>query len=362
MPLLQKIALHKTRILLNALALFLFANAVYNNSSNYDPGAEKHQLFTTHLVLFNGVYFIAIYLNVLLYIPYLLVRKRTINYIIVLLLHLLLFGIGIALYSEHLLSLFPDIQQSHFTALSFGSRNSYDNWIAYIISATGTLFLMTFLFSIGYLAQKYFEVNRQKEAIQKQQMTAELSLLKSQINPHFLFNVLNSIYSLSLKKSDQTSVVVLKLSDLLRYMLYETQQEQVPLEKELKMLQDYLDIEQTRISPIHDIKVNIKTDKNSYYIAPLILIPFIENAVKHGLDSMIEQSFLHMDIQVKEQQLQLLCRNSYKSQQMEKKAESGIGLINVRKRLELIYPNQYHLSIDNQDHVFSVSLLLNLAL
>jgi two-component system, LytTR family, sensor kinase len=361
MSLLQKIALHKTRILLNAFALFLFANAVYNNSSSYDPGAEKSQLFTTHLILFNGLYFIGIYLNVLLYIPQLLMRKKKLHYIIVLLLHLLLFGIVLAFYSEYLLRLFPGIQQSYFTALSFGTRMSYGSWASYVISVSATVFLMIFLFSIGYLAQKYFEVNRQKEAIQKQQMTAELSLLKSQINPHFLFNVLNSIYSLSLKKSDQTPVVVLKLSDLLRYMLYETQQEYVPLEKELQMIRDYIDIEQTRISETHDIKVNINTDRNSYYIAPLILIPFIENAVKHGIDSMIEQSFLHIDIQVKEQQLQLLCRNPYKQQQRGK-SNGGIGLINVRKRLELIYPGQYQLTIDNHDHIFSVSLLINLAL
>jgi LytS/YehU family sensor histidine kinase len=144
-------------------------------------------------------------------------------------------------------------------------------------------------------------------------------------------------------------------------MLYETQQEYVPLEKELQMIRDYIDIEQTRISETHDIKVNINTDRNSYYIAPLILIPFIENAVKHGIDSMIEQSFLHIDIQVKEQQLQLLCRNPYKQQQRGK-SNGGIGLINVRKRLELIYPGQYQLTIDNHDHIFSVSLLINLAL
>lgn len=361
MSLLQKTVRHKTRILLNALALFLFANAVYNNSSNYDPGVEKRQLFIIHLVLFNSLYFTGIYLNVLLYIPKLLMRKKTIQYIIVLLLHLLLLGIIMTLYCEYLLRFFPGIEQSHFTAISFGTRISYGSWTSYIISAAGTMFLMIFLFSIGYLAQKYFEVSRQKEAIQKQQMTAELSLLKSQINPHFLFNVLNSIYSLSLKKSDHTSVVVLKLSDLLRYMLYETQQEQVLLEKELQMIRDYMDIEQTRISRAHDIKVNISTDRNNYYIAPLILIPFIENAVKHGIDSMIEQSFLYIDISVKDRQLQFLCRNPYKWPQTEK-ANGGIGLINVRKRLELIYPGQYQLTINNQDSVFSVSLLINLAI
>lgn len=217
---------------------------------------------------------------------------------------------------------------------------------------------MGFTFSIGLLAQKYFEVSKQKEAAQQQQIIAELNLLKSQINPHFLFNVLNSIYSLSLKKSDDTPHIVMKLSEIMRYMLYETRQESVPLQKEVQLLQDYLDIERIRIGPEQNIQLNLATPLTGE-IAPALLIPFVENAIKHGTDSMLSDAFIFIDIRIENNILIFNCKNNYKLANSAGRI-GGIGLENVRKRLKLLYDGKHQLHITNASGIFEVLLKINL--
>jgi LytS/YehU family sensor histidine kinase len=218
---------------------------------------------------------------------------------------------------------------------------------------------LVFIFSIGFLAQKFFEVNRQRESIQKQQVATELHLLKSQINPHFLFNVLNSIYSLSLKKSDETPGVVLKLADILRYMLYETQHDFVPLKKEIQVLQDYLDIEKIRATSRQNMQFVLQGDPELFSIAPALLIPFVENAVKHGTSSMMSQSFIHIHVRIENDALFFNCKNNFRPQTLPE-TTGGIGLENVRKRLQLIYPNTHALEIKMEQGIFEVQLKIDL--
>ena len=219
------------------------------------------------------------------------------------------------------------------------------------------------LFSLGCLMQYFFKERRKYEQLEKRQLESELMLLKSQINPHFLFNVLNSIYSLSLKKSDAAPGAILKLSDILRYMLYESRQDYVPLDKELQMLRDYIDIEKIRLARKEAISLDIPNEPAKGHIAPAMLISFVENAVKHGLDSRMENAFVTIKVGVEGESLRFNCRNNYLPRNAGSEHTNkagGIGLENVKKRLELIYPQKHHLKITNENNIFEIDLTLKL--
>ncbi len=198
----------------------------------------------------------------------------------------------------------------------------------------------------------------------QQEKDAELKLLKAQLNPHFLFNTLNNLYGLSVVKSDKLPNLMLKLSDLLRYSLYDTKDKFVPLEKEITYLENYISLENIRLED----KTNIKFKKNgtitNKMIAPMLLIVFVENAFKHIGNRKDEESLVHVDLNIEDDVLKFNCINSFdplskKVTNMEK-GKSGIGLQNAKKRLSLMYPDKHELKILEKDTIFSVDLTLQL--
>jgi LytS/YehU family sensor histidine kinase len=193
-------------------------------------------------------------------------------------------------------------------------------------------------------------------------LQAELSALKGQIHPHFLFNTLNNLYALTLTNSSKSSQVVLGLSDMLRYMLYECNTEQVSLQKEVLMLQQYISLEKLRYEDRIDLNFTISGDLENKLIAPLIMLTFIENAFKHGASDTIGQAWVNIDLQVKGEQLKLKVANS-KPENISTDAQTHhghIGLQNVRKRLELLYPAGHQLKILDDDDAFLVVLDLTI--
>lgn len=193
---------------------------------------------------------------------------------------------------------------------------------------------------------------------EKEKISAELQLLKAQVHPHFLFNTLNNIYSVSLETSPKTSQLILKLSSLLNYMLYECKTEHVLLEKEIKVMKDYIDLEKERYANNLEISLNIEGDIKDKYIAPLLLLPFLENAFKHGTSKQLEKPWLSMNLTVNKNTLRCKFANSKNEDITVNK--NGIGIINVRKRLALLYPGLYELEINNEGDFFVVSLILQL--
>ncbi len=192
---------------------------------------------------------------------------------------------------------------------------------------------------------------------------AELKFLKSQINPHFLFNALNNLYSLTLEKSDNAPEVVLKISALLDYMLYECNDKYILLSKEIESLHNYIELQQIRFGSEAKFNINIEENANNQKIAPLLILPFIENAFKHGLSLNIENGELDIKLRTEENNLILIVKNSYTpspEQENEDNIHQGIGLKNVKKRLELQYPNGYDLKIEDKDGYFIVELILEL--
>lgn len=204
---------------------------------------------------------------------------------------------------------------------------------------------------------------RDKIDLQSQTLQSELKFLKSQINPHFLFNTLNSLYALTLKKSDLAPEIVLKLSEMMRYMLYECNEKEVKLQKEINYMLNYLELEKLRHGTKMKIDCMINGEIHDQKIAPLLLIPFIENSFKHGINTHVTQGFVKLELNIAANDLQMVVVNS-KSPSLPKSAEKrsgGIGLINVRRRMNILYPEKHHLEISESPNMYQVELNLNLS-
>ena len=193
-------------------------------------------------------------------------------------------------------------------------------------------------------------------------MQSELKFLKSQINPHFFFNTLNNLYALTLKKSDLAPEIVLRLSEMMRYMLYESNEKEVSLEKEINYVINYIELEKLRQGERFQINFDIKGAPKQQKIAPLMFIPFLENSFKHGLDSHIKAGYVNAQLTLNEASVSLDIKNSKpKNVQPIKASKSGgIGLENVKRRLKLLYPNKHNLKINDATDFFHVALEINL--
>lgn len=223
------------------------------------------------------------------------------------------------------------------------------------------IFLSILSASIAYQLirdkQKTDELVKEKE---NENLKTELSLLRSQVSPHFMFNVLNNMVSLARKKSDLLEPSLIKLSSLMRYMLYETGEEKVSLEKEIDYLHSYIDLQQQRFGKKLIVDVSLDVSNDQYQIEPMLLIPFVENAFKHGT-GFIEGATIQIDLTTQKNCLQFNVRNKFDASSTEvKDASSGIGLNNVKRRLDILYSNQHTLLIIKKENWFIVSLKINL--
>lgn len=208
------------------------------------------------------------------------------------------------------------------------------------------------------VAIHWFRQHSTIAALEKQQVQAELDVLKQQINPHFFFNTLNNLYALSLTRSAKTPEVILQLSELMRYVIYEGQKEQVTLGAEVKYMEDYLHLQKIRMHKSVDVQLDYESYDPSLQISPLLLIILIENAFKHGVEPAENAAFLHMQLQTRKDEVYFSCRNSVEP--AEKDTAKGIGLENLRRRLELLYPGAHTLHTETDGHTFFASLKLQL--
>jgi two-component system, LytTR family, sensor histidine kinase AlgZ len=204
-------------------------------------------------------------------------------------------------------------------------------------------------------------LKKQQEFMQaeKEKVTAELQLLKAQVHPHFLFNTLNNIYSFSLDNSPKTPGMILKLSSLLSYMLYDCKSEQVSLEKEVEVMQDYVDLESERYGDRIEISWHVEGDTPGKYIVPLLLLPFLENAFKHGTSEQLEKPWLSFDLVVKQNAMKCKIVNS--KNEFVPVSHRGIGVENVKRRLAFLYPGKHELKINDEGDFYVVSLVLELS-
>jgi len=194
---------------------------------------------------------------------------------------------------------------------------------------------------------------------ENENLKTELSFLRSQVSPHFMFNVLNNMVALSRKHSDLLEPSLIKLSSLMRYMLYEADENLVSLESEVEYLQSYIDLQMQRFGNKVEVKMDFSEIDQDYELEPMLLIPFVENAFKHGVSG-LEHALISIVLKAKQNQLSFVVTNQYNNQLEEiKDKTSGIGLANVKRRLELLYQSNHQLLIDDSNQVFTVSLHLN---
>jgi len=209
------------------------------------------------------------------------------------------------------------------------------------------------------LLQNAYAKEQRMRALEEEKHQAEMDLLKAQVHPHFFFNTLNSLYALTMIKSDKGPDVVLQLSELMHYMLYEANAPQVSLFTEITHLHNYIGIEQLRFGDRLDLHLDTPRDRTGRMIAPLLLLPFIENAFKHSLSRETEKAWIHIGIRLQDNELTMKVANSFHADGQSGRA-TGIGLANVRKRLELTYPGRHQLDIRQGTGIFEADLKLQL--
>jgi two-component system, LytTR family, sensor kinase len=222
---------------------------------------------------------------------------------------------------------------------------------------------ITLLSTVLRVIMDWWRYQSEKQTLLTQNMQSELRFLKSQINPHFLFNTLNNLYALTLRKSDQAPEIVLKLSEIMRYMLYECNERRVLLTKEVQYIHNYLDLERLRQPKAADIQFITQGFISDQLVAPLLFVPFLENSFKHGLNHHVQGGgFVRMQMEVSGGDLLFFIENSKPDQlpRQEHPRSGGIGLTNVRQRLQLLYPDAHDLTIEDEPNRYAVTLHLKL--
>ncbi len=309
-------------------------------------------------VVFNNVWGVlyVIALNFILFeytIPFVLRKRKTIFYnilfgILLLFLHLMLYSFGS--YAWRLLG----IQLHVYTALTVFSSldHGLSNQMKYSVGSI-------FFFGIIRHVYKYIKLKQAAQQLRIEKQEAELNYLKSQTNPHFLFNTLNNIYSLARDKSDLAPESILRLSKILRFMLYETGGAYIVIEQELKIISDYIDLERLRYDDSLRVNFNHNIEDMKQALPPLLLIPLVENAFKHGVSETRDQPFVDIHLSVNNRQLAFIVKNSAEASG-ERSVKESIGLSNLRRQLELLY-REFNLSVQQGASDFTATLKINLA-
>ena len=242
----------------------------------------------------------------------------------------------------------------------YSPLSEYSNVMEGVSDQFGNTVGSILFFGVFRHVYDYQKLRRTAQQLRIEKQEAELNYLKSQTNPHFLFNTLNNIYSLARDKSDLAPESILKLSKMLRYMLYETSGAFVAIEQELIIIGDYIALEKLRYDDSLLVNFNYDVEDMKQALPPLLLIPLVENAFKHGVSETRSQPFVDIHLSVKQRQLAFFVKNSSEMSSEEGPVKENIGLSNLRRQLELLYTD-YQLSVEQKENVFSATLKINLS-
>lgn len=343
-----RIILHVTFWLL----VFLLMTSIYAVQSTYWESFHNNLFYTpVHLIYY--------YVLAYVIIPKYLLAKKYDTFAIVLILWIFLITVinrivGILIINPYMVKQLPVIDWSFQETDHYSFFSKLTHLESFVAAFRGVN--MVIWIALGIKLFKMWHERRQSA------LEAELSALKAQVHPHFLFNTLNNLYALSLNNSPKSPEVILGLSDILRYMLYECNTEMVSLQKEVLMLQQYMSLEKLRYEDRLDVNLAISGVLQDKQIAPLLLLPFIENAFKHGASEKRGQAWINIDIAVTETSLRLKVSNGKPDDAIreEDRQIGHIGLQNVRKRLDLLYPSRHQLKIVDDESAFLIVLDVDL--
>lgn len=289
---------------------------------------------------------VMVYITNYLLIPRFLYRKRYVLFGLLFIIIVFTFSI-LKMYAEVAL-----LQWSNFSIWDRFKVRVYDNVIPHflLVSTGAAIKLLT----------DYAHAQRRLGEMMKEKAETELNFLKSQINPHFLFNSLNTIYFLIDKQNAEARQTLLQFSHLLRYQLYDCNSNTIEIEKEVRYLEDYIRLQELRKDSLYEVQVKVGEDVKGFRITPLLLAPLVENAFKHISHHNDGRNFIHVALNRTNGTFQFVVENSKDDQQRCTEPQGGIGLNNVKRRLELIYPGKHHLNIHNKADTFTIELNLEL--
>jgi len=332
--------IHATAWILLFSLPFLLRPSYHNQPAN-KPSSESG---ITYFYIANNLLWVGLfYLNALVLIPKLLYRKRYAFFA-----------------TSHVLLFVTYLFTGWMNRMLFTNEANF-NWRGHILF-TFFIFLFILAASTAYqMSRDRMKADKLAKEKENENLKTELSLLRSQVSPHFMFNVLNNMVALARKQSDQLEPSLIKLSSLMRYMLYDADGDKVSLDKEIDYLQSYIDLQRQRFGKNVCINTLFNEIDGSYEIEPMLLIPFVENAFKHGTGFM-EKVQIDIELKVKNSVLVFEVRNRFNETSEEVKDKtSGIGLTNVKRRLNLLYGKNHNLLISKNDGWFTSSLQLNLS-
>jgi sensor histidine kinase YesM len=333
-------------IALAFIALWLFA-ALVKNPETFFPRIPNELWRDSYLLVINFIFYEYAW-------PYIKKKRKYIIYNVLigfLLVWALMMLISYGLYGWRQLGVAIGVYTSFMTDKSLD--------LALQNQASGGFSSLVF-FGIVTHIYDYTKLKQATQQLRIEKQEAELNYLKSQTNPHFLFNTLNNIYSLTRDKSDLAPESVLRLSKILRYMLYEAGGDYIAVEQELKIMTDYIELEKLRYDESLRINFNHDVENMKQALPPLLLIPLVENAFKHGVSETRGRPFVDIHLSIKQRQLLFVVKNSNETSAEDGTVKENIGLSNLRRQLELLYKD-YALSVQPTDGMFTASLKINLA-
>lgn len=286
-----------------------------------------------------------------------LIPKKYRSFLLLLIISMAIFGIALRAVSYFVL--YPLYYPEGLTAgFLFLPKILIAIFVMYsVVAIVASFHLLRHYYKHQETTQRLHQMAQQLE---REKLGAELKLLKSQINPHFLFNTLNNLYALSLNQSDKAPLMVHRLSELMSYMLYDSNQSEVPLEKEIQYIKNYIDLEKIRYGNRLEVIFNIYGEADRIMIAPLLLLPLVENSFKHGARNQLDDGWIHIDLEIQKTRITFKVENSKPDFEDVQSIPSGIGLSNVRRRLEHLYKGSHRLQLFDESDTHMAVLKLKL--
>jgi LytS/YehU family sensor histidine kinase len=321
------------------MAIFTFVEGGYNNQFK-----TAFYIELAFLPFRLGV----IYFNYFFLLPKFFLNQQIQKYILYTITTLVIASIAQRVLMYFYLNdiLFPDWNQGVF-------------WQPYRFLQSAMIITSPMILLLGLeVMSRWISIQRRAELLERDKLKAELGYLRSQINPHFFFNTLNNLYGLALRKSDKTPEVVMKLSELMSYILYEADRDLVPLSKEMDQIDRYVSLEQMRYDNRFEVELKVEGDVEHFTIPPLLLLPFVENSFKHGVNKSSKDGWISIFVRVQNGDLNFKISNRIFSVQQDEIGHNGLGIANVKKRLNLLFPNRHSLLYEESDGVFNVELVL----
>ena len=324
---------------------------VYLSFFFYQITSRVRELELNEAILRSAVHvafnMLAAYINYFIFLPRFLEHKRFGRYLLEFL-------------PPFAFIMFVRVHVQRFLVDGYAHEVEYFYSNIYIVQITATALFVVIFVGLLRFAKDWFDLEAKKKEMENEKLTAELNFLKAQINPHFLFNTLNNLYYLAYTKSDNTTEVIAKLSQMMRYMIYESNHPKVLLSREIEYMENYISLERLRLNNQIPIQFKVEGSVGAAKIAPLILITFLENAFKHGVNANNPDAWIKLDLNLEGKECVFTVENSKGQAVPSGNEKSGIGLQNVKRRLELSYPDQYDLKVVDTTAQYTVQLKLKL--